>query len=332
MKLLITGGCGFIGSNFLRYILSAYSDYKIINLDSLTYAGNLDTVKDISEHPNYTFVRGDITDFDLMRKIVKEVDGVINFAAETHVDRSIQDASIFVRTNVLGTQTILDAIRMNRISRFIHISTDEVYGSLGPDGKFTEESPLRPNSPYAASKASADHLVLAYRHTYSIPAIICRPSNNFGPYQYPEKLIPLFIFKALEDKPVPLYGDGLNVRDWIYVEDCCRAIDIVFHKGREGEIYNIGGGNERANIEITRLILKILGKPESLISYIDDRPGHDRRYALNSMKIEKELGWKPIHNFEETLEKTINWYRDNLWWCRKVLERGKHGEGMGGRD
>jgi len=332
MRLLITGGCGFIGSNYIRYILSIHPDYKIINLDALTYAGNLETVKDISTHPNYSFIHGDIMDLELLLRVTDGIDGVINFAAETHVDRSISDASAFVRTNILGTQAILDAVRKNKVRRFIHISTDEVYGSLGPEGRFTEESPLRPNSPYSASKAAADHLISSYRHTYGIPAIICRPSNNFGPYQYPEKLIPLFIMKAISDEPLPLYGDGLNVRDWIYVEDCCRAIDRVFHRGREGEVYNIGGGNERSNIEITRLILKTLGKPESLIDYVKDRPGHDRRYALNSTKIEKELDWRPIHDFEETITRTVDWYKKNLDWCKKVLERGKYGGGMGRRD
>lgn len=332
MRLLITGGCGFIGSNFLRYILSTHPEYKIINLDALTYAGNLESIKDISSFPNYTFIHGDITDFDLVTEVVSGVDGIINLAAETHVDRSILDSSIFVRTNVLGTQVLLDVAKVNKTQRFLQISTDEVYGSLGPTGRFTEESPLRPNSPYSASKAAADHLVMAYNHTYGLPALLCRPSNNFGPYQYPEKLIPLFIFKALEDRPVPLYGDGLNVRDWIYVEDCCRGIDMVFHRGREGEIYNIGGRNERSNIEITRLILKTLNKAESLISYVADRPGHDRRYALDSTKIEKGLGWRPIHDFEEAIKKTVYWYKENLDWCRKVLEREKYGEGVGKRD
>lgn len=319
MKLLITGGCGFIGSNFVRYLLSTYPDYKIINLDSLTYAGNHDSLEDISERSNYTFVQGDILNYDLVIELIEDCDGILNFAAETHVDRSILDPSVFVKTNVLGTQVLLDASKKKNIPRFLQISTDEVYGSLGPEGAFTENSPLMPNSPYAASKAAADHLVRAYHKTFGFPAIITRSSNNYGPYQYPEKLIPLFITKSMADEKVPLYGDGLNVRDWIYVEDNCRAIDIVFHRGREGEVYNIGGGNERSNIEIARMILRVLNKPDSLISYVKDRPGHDRRYALDSTKIEKELGWKPINGFEEAIIRTINWYKDNIDWCRNVL-------------
>jgi dTDP-glucose 4,6-dehydratase len=322
MRLLITGGCGFIGSNFLRYILSAHPEYVIINLDALTYAGNLNSVKDISSYPNYTFIHGDITDFDLVSELMGRVDAVINFAAETHVDRSIIGPSIFVKTNVLGTQVLLDVAKIRKVQRFLQISTDEVYGSLWPEGRFTEESPLRPNSPYSASKAAADHLVMAYNHTYGLPALVCRPSNNFGHYQYPEKLIPLFIMKAMGDEQVPLYGDGLNVRDWIYVEDCCRAIYLVFEKGKDGEIYNIGGGNEKTNIEITRLILKVLNKPEGLINYVPDRPGHDRRYALDSNKIKKELGWRAIHDFDEAIRKTIDWYKENQDWCKKVLEKG----------
>lgn len=321
MRLLITGGCGFIGSNFIRYILSNYPDYRIINLDALTYAGNLESLEDISNNPNYTFVKGNIQDYDQVMELIEDCDGILNFAAETHVDRSILDSSIFVKTNVLGTQVLLEAARVKNIPRFLQVSTDEVYGSISR-GAFSESSPLRPNSPYAASKAGADHLVRAYYNTYKLPALITRSSNNFGPYQYPEKLIPLFIMRAIADEPVPLYGDGQNIRDWIYVEDNCRAIDMVFHKGGEGEVYNIGGGNEKSNIEITRLILKALNKPESLISFVTDRPGHDRRYALDATKIRKELGWRPVHDFESAIRNTVDWYRENLDWCKKVLEKG----------
>lgn len=320
MKLLITGGCGFIGSNFIRYILKKYPHYKIINLDSLTYAGNLESLEDVSKNPNYTFIKGDISDYNLVMELIDSCEGVLNFAAETHVDRSITDPSIFVRTNVLGTQILLEASRRKNIPRFLQVSTDEVYGSI-EKGAFTEESLLLPNSPYAASKAGADHLVRAYHKTYRLPVIITRSSNNFGPYQYPEKIIPLFIMKAFSDEKLPLYGDGLNVRDWIYVEDNCTAIDLVFHKGREGEIYNIGGGNEMGNIEIARMILKELKRPESLISYVKDRPGHDRRYALNPNKIKEELGWEPANDFEDDIKKTIYWYKDNINWCKKVLNK-----------
>jgi dTDP-glucose 4,6-dehydratase len=320
MKLLITGGCGFIGSNFIRYILKKYPHYKIINLDSLTYAGNLESLEDVSKNPNYTFIKGDISDCNLVMELIDSCEGVLNFAAETHVDRSIIDPSIFVRTNVLGTQILLEASRQKNIPRFLQVSTDEVYGSI-EKGAFTEESLLLPNSPYAASKAGADHLVRAYHKTYRLPVIITRSSNNFGPYQYPEKIIPLFIMKAFSDEKLPLYGDGLNVRDWIYVEDNCTAIDLVFHKGREGEIYNIGGGNEMGNIEIARMILKELKRPESLISYVKDRPGHDRRYALNPNKIKEELGWEPANDFENAIKRTIYWYKDNINWCKKVLNK-----------
>lgn len=320
MKLLITGGCGFIGSNFIRYILKKYPHYKIINLDSLTYAGNLESLEDVLKNPNYTFIKGDISDYNLVMELIDSCEGVLNFAAETHVDRSITDPSIFVRTNVLGTQILLEASRRKNIPRFLQVSTDEVYGSI-EKGAFTEESLLLPNSPYAASKAGADHLVRAYHKTYRLPVIITRSSNNFGPYQYPEKIIPLFIMKAFSDEKLPLYGDGLNVRDWIYVEDNCTAIDLVFHKGREGEIYNIGGGNEMGNIEIARMILKELKRPESLISYVKDRPGHDRRYALNPKKIKEELGWETANDFEDAIKKTIYWYKDNINWCKKVLNK-----------
>lgn len=322
MRLLITGGCGFIGSNYIRYILSAHPEYTVINLDALTYAGNAENLEDLCGNPNYTFVRGDIRDYKLVSELMEKCDGVLNFAAETHVDRSIVDSSVFIGVNVVGTQVLLEAAREKKISRFLHVSTDEVYGSI-LEGSFSEESPLMPNSPYAASKAGADHLVRAYDVTYRLPVLITRSSNNFGPYQYPEKLIPLFIMKAINDESLPLYGDGMNVRDWIYVEDNCRAIDAVFYRGKEGEVYNIGGGNERSNIEIARIILRGLGKPESLIDYVEDRPGHDRRYALNSTKMENELGWRPVNSFDKSMAKTIKWYKENQDWCRKVLIKGK---------
>jgi dTDP-glucose 4,6-dehydratase len=322
MRLLVTGGAGFIGSNFIRYIIKKYPDYKIINLDKLTYAGNLDNLKDIKNSSNYTFIKGDICDRRIVDGLAKDVDTIVNFAAQTHVDRSITDASDFIRTNIDGTYNLLEATKRYNVSRFIQISTDEVYGSIG-EGSFKETSPLSPSSPYAASKVAADMLVHSYRVTFNLPVIVARSSNNFGPYQYPEKIIPLFITNALEDKPLPLYGDGMNVRDWLYVIDNCEGIDLILHRGREGEIYNIGGGNELRNIDLTRMVLKILGKPESLIQPVKDRPGHDRRYFLDSSKIERELGWTPNFNFERALEETVKWYVDNHWWWKKVRKREK---------
>lgn len=323
MKILVTGGAGFIGSNFIHYMLRSYPDIQITNLDKLTYAGNLDNLalieKDSFLSSRYKFIKGDIADARLIDRIMAEgFDAIINFAAESHVDRSIEDAGIFLKTNVLGTQNLLEGLRKHKIKRFIQISTDEVYGSLGPEGKFTEDSPLMPNSPYSASKASADLICRAYFKTFHLPIIITRCSNNYGPYQFPEKLIPLFITNALEDLSLPLYGDGLNIRDWIHVEDHCRAIDLVLKKGREGEIYNIGGNCEKTNLEITRIILEKLNKPETLITFVKDRPGHDRRYAISMDKIEKELGWKPTFSFEVGIEKTINWYQENSWWWQKI--------------
>ena len=323
MKILVTGGAGFIGSNFIYYMLRSYPDIQITNLDKLTYAGNLDNLaiveKDSFLSSRYKFIKGDIADAGLIDRIMAEgFDAIINFAAESHVDRSIEDAGIFLKTNVLGTQNLLEGLKKHKIERFIQISTDEVYGSLGSEGKFTEHSPLMPNSPYSASKASADLICRAYFRTFRLPIIITRCSNNYGPYQFPEKLIPLFITNALEDLPLPLYGDGLNIRDWIHVEDHCRAIDLVLRKGREGEIYNIGGNCEKTNLEITRIILEKLNKPETLITFVKDRPGHDRRYAISMDKIEKELGWKPTFSFEVGIEKTINWYQENSWWWQKI--------------
>lgn len=321
MKLLVTGGAGFIGSCFVRHILNKYPDYKVINLDLLTYAGNLNNLTDIKDNPNYKFVQGDICDKQLAMELMAEVDCCLNFAAESHVDRSINEPEIFIKTNVMGTQNLLQAAKLTNLSRYVQVSTDEVYGSLGATGYFTEETPLAPNSPYSASKAGADMLVRAFFETYKQPVLTTRCSNNYGPYQYPEKLIPLFINNLLQDKQVPVYGDGLNVRDWLYVYDHCKAIDLVLHKGKEGEVYNIGGNNEKTNMEITKIILSALNKPESLIKYVEDRLGHDRRYAIDSSKIQNELGWKPEYNFEEGIKLTIDWYVNNLDWVKHLEER-----------
>lgn len=314
MKLLVTGGAGFIGSCFIRYMLGKYPDYKIINLDALTYAGNLESLDDIKDNPNYRFVRGNICNFELVSMIMENVDAVINFAAESHVDRSITGPEIFVETNIKGTLNLLQCAKQSNVPRYIQISTDEVYGTLGETGYFTEDTPLAPNSPYSASKASADLLVRSYFETYKMPVIITRCSNNYGPYQYPEKLIPFFISLLLRGEKVPVYGDGQNVRDWLYVYDHCSAIDAVLHNGRIGEVYNIGGNNEKSNLEITRLILNALDKGEDSIRFVDDRPGHDRRYAMCSDKIQNELGWHPSVTFEEGLNNTIDWYLHNQEW------------------
>ncbi|HEX9917403.1 MAG TPA: dTDP-glucose 4,6-dehydratase [candidate division Zixibacteria bacterium] len=319
MKLLVTGGAGFIGSNFIRYILSRYPNYKIINLDKLTYAGNLDNLSDSEKNKNYTFIKSDITDQKLVENILREKpDAILNFAAETHVDRSIYNPEDFVKTNIVGTGVLMDAAIKYETPKFIQISTDEVYGSLGKKGTFTEESNLAPNSPYSASKAAADLLCRSYFKTFDFPVIITRSCNNFGPYQFPEKLLPLFISNALSDNELPLYGDGLNIRDWIYVLDNCRAVDIVLHKGKKGEIYNISSNNEMTNLEMTKLILKKLKKPESLIKFVKDRPGHDRRYALDASKLRGDLGWKPKYSFEEGINKTVDWYLGNKAWWEKV--------------
>jgi len=317
-RILITGGAGFIGSNFIRYLLEKYPDCKIINLDKLTYAGNLDNLKDIENNKNYTFVKGDICDKKIVDKIARDCEIIINFAAETHVDKSIIEAGSFVQTDVSGAYTLLDAAKRFGIKKFIQISTDEVYGSISR-GSFKESDNLNPSSPYSASKAGADLLVIAYHRTFNLPVLITRSSNNFGLYQYPEKVIPLFITNALENKSLPLYGDGMNVRDWLFVLDNCEAIDLAMQEGEVGEIYNIASGIEKTNIEITRSILKELGKPESLINYVEDRLGHDRRYSLDCAKIRK-LGWRPTHTFEEALKTTIQWYIENEWWWKLLIK------------
>jgi len=320
-KILITGGSGFIGSNFVKYMLSKYPDDHIINFDALTYAGNQDNLIDIQNNINYTFIRGDISLAEEVEKVMSTVNTVVHFAAESHVDRSIEGPQVFIKTNVLGTQIMLESARKHNIQKFIHVSTDEVYGSLGKTGLFTENTPLAPNSPYSASKAGSDFLVRAYYETFGFPGIITRCSNNYGPYQFPEKLVPLMITNALEDKSLPVYGDGMNIRDWLYVEDHCAAIDTVLHKGKNGEVYNIGGNNEWRNIDIVKLILKELNKPESLIQYVEDRLGHDRRYAIDATKIKNELNWEPSIQFEEGIKKTIQWYVDNNQWITRIKNK-----------
>jgi len=318
MKLLVTGGVGFIGSNFIRHIRQEHHDWEITNLDKLTYAGNLENLKDIQDQPGYHFVKGDIADRKSVDKLLGQgCDVIVNFAAESHVDRSILDASPFIETNVKGTQVLLEGAKKHGIQRFIQVSTDEVYGSID-SGRFTEESLLSPNSPYSASKTAADLLCRAYFKTHHLPAIVTRCTNNLGPYQFPEKLIPLVITNALEDKPVPVYGDGLNIRDWIFVVDHCRALDVVIQKGQPGEIYNIGSGNEKTNLEIIRKLLELLDKPQSLIQFVTDRPAHDRRYALDCTRITTELGWKPAYSFEKALSATVDWYLKNESWWRSI--------------
>lgn len=318
MKILVTGGAGFIGSCFVRYMLNAHKDYQIINLDALTYAGNIENLDDVKNNPNYTFVHGNICDKKLVRELISNVDCVVNFAAESHVDRSITGPEIFIETNVQGTLNLLQASKEIGIQRYLQVSTDEVYGSLGKTGYFYETTPISPNSPYSASKASADLLVRAYYETYKMPVLTTRCSNNYGPYQYPEKLIPFFISKLLRNEKVPVYGDGLNVRDWLYVYDHCRAIDTVLHKGRVGEVYNVGGHNEKTNMEITSLILEAMGKDESSIEYVQDRLGHDRRYAISNDKIQSELGWSPEYTFEQGIKITIDWYLNNQDWMKSI--------------
>jgi dTDP-glucose 4,6-dehydratase len=317
MNILVTGGAGFIGSNFVRHMIETYPNYHIVNYDLLTYAGNLENLKDIENHENYTFVRGDINNRELVDYLIKKynLDVLVNFAAESHVDRSITDPSIFVKSNVLGTQALLDVAKDNNITKYVQVSTDEVYGSLGETGFFTENTPLDPNSPYSASKAGGDLLVSAYHETFGMNVNITRCSNNYGPYHFPEKLIPLMVTNALEGKDLPVYGDGKNIRDWLHVKDHCSAIDLVIHKGKPGEIYNVGGHNERTNNEIVHLIVERLNAPKELIKYVEDRLGHDRRYAIDPTKLTTELGWEPKYTFDTGIVETIQWYIDNQdWW------------------
>lgn len=333
--ILVTGGAGFIGSNFVKFMLDKHPEYRVINLDALTYAGNLENLKEVSNNPNYVFIKADIRDRIRIEEIFSQynIDCVINFAAESHVDRSIEEPEIFLTTNVLGTQTLLDAAKKHwkvnpedkycreytKGVKFLQVSTDEVYGALGETGKFIETMPLMPNSPYSASKASADLIVRAYHETFGMPVSITRCSNNYGPYQFPEKLIPLMINNCIKGKDLPVYGDGMQVRDWLHVYDHCSAIDVVLHKGVDGEVYNIGGNNEKANIELVILIIKTLGKSEGLIKFVKDRPGHDRRYAIDNTKITTQLGWKPAYTFEEGIKETIEWYLNNTEWVENVV-------------
>ncbi|MBI4880109.1 MAG: dTDP-glucose 4,6-dehydratase [Planctomycetes bacterium] len=323
--ILVTGGAGFIGSNFVRHVLARTAQYRVVNLDLLTYAGNLENLKDVERDERYAFVKADIADARAVERVFAEhaVDLVVNFAAESHVDRSIVDPEVFVRTNVLGTQVLLDRARAAGVERYLQVSTDEVYGSLGPQDKaFTEEHPIRPSSPYSASKAGADHLVHAVAHTFGLPAVITRCSNNYGPYQFPEKLIPLMISNALEGKELPVYGDGKNVRDWLHVDDHCSAILRALEAGKAGAVYNIGGASEMENIEVVRLILRAVNRPESLIRFVKDRPGHDRRYAIDAARIRQELGWEPACRFQDGIAETVRWYLEHRdWW-----ERVKAGE------
>ena len=323
MKILVTGGAGFIGSNFIFYMRRKHPDDTLVCLDKLTYAGNLETLASVMDQPDFRFIRADIADREAVYRIfeAETPDVVVNFAAESHVDRSIENPAVFLETNVMGTQVLLDACRKYGIQRYHQVSTDEVYGDLPldrPDLFFTEQTPLHTSSPYSASKASADLLCNAYQRTYGLPITISRCSNNYGPYQFPEKLIPLMIHNARQDKPLPVYGDGMQIRDWLHVKDHCSAIATVLEKGKTGEVYNIGGNNEKANIEIVRLILEALGKPESLITYVQDRPGHDRRYAIDNTKITRELGWAPAYTFEEGIKETIRWYLDHPGWVERV--------------
>ena len=325
MKLLVTGGAGFIGGNFIRLYLKEYSDCSIVNLDKLTYAGSSETLKEFEGNPRYRFVRGDISDAAAVESALKGgIDVVVHFAAESHVDRSIHDPAVFLNTNILGTHNLLKCARAASVSLFVQVSTDEVYGSLGATGLFSEQSPLQPNSPYAASKGSADLVCRSFFETYSFPVIITRCGNNYGPYQFPEKLIPLFITNLMSDIPVPVYGDGLNVRDWIHVEDHCRGIDAVLRKGKPGEVYNIGSRQEKNNLQITEILFKELQKPATLRKFVEDRLGHDRRYAIDPTKLERQLGWRPIRSFEQGIKDTIAWYKNNEKWWRPLKENAKH--------
>ena len=320
-KILVTGGAGFIGSNFINYMFGKSNDNFIVNLDKLTYAGNLQNLKSVEDNPNYVFIKGDIGNDEMVSYIFQKynISQVINFAAESHVDRSILGSEIFFRTNVLGTNVLLENAKRFGVEKFVQISTDEVYGSLGPEGQFEETTPLQPNSPYAASKAAADMMALAFYHTYQVPVVITRCSNNYGPYQFPEKLIPLMIINSLNNKKLPVYGDGLNVRDWIYVIDHNKAVEVVLEKGKNGEVYNVGANTEKPNIEIVKLLLNQVGKSEDLIEYVKDRLGHDRRYAINSAKIKKELGWVAEHTFENAMKDTVHWYIKNAKWWKEII-------------
>jgi len=335
VRLLVTGGCGFIGSNLVRLLLAERPDWRVVNLDKLTYAGNAESLAEVSGSPRYRFVRGDVANGELVGEVMRSerVEAVMHLAAESHVDRSILSPAVFIETNVRGTQVLLEAARELGVGRFLHVSTDEVYGSLGPDGHFTEDTPLAPSSPYSASKAASDLLALAYAHTFQVPVVVTRCSNNYGPYQFPEKLIPLMIANALRDEPLPVYGDGLNVRDWIHVEDHCRGLLAALERGRAGRVYNFGARAERRNIEIVKQVLGHLGKPESLIRFVKDRLGHDRRYAIDPARVEGELGWAPRHRFEEALAATVRWYVEHRPWWERILsgEYSKYYETQYGR-
>ena len=336
MNVLVTGGCGFIGSNLVRWLLRERPAWRVVNLDKLTYAGNAESLADLREEPRHRFVKGDVCDGDLVRRLFEEerFGAVMHLAAESHVDRSIHTPSVFVETNVGGTQVLLEAARAAGGTRFLHVSTDEVYGSLGPTGFFTEESPLAPSSPYSASKAGSDLLALAYARTFGVPVLVTRCSNNYGPYQFPEKLIPLMIANALRDQPLPVYGDGLNVRDWIHVEDHCAGLCAALERGQPGEVYNLGGSNERQNLDIVHGILDLLGKPRSLVRFVADRPGHDRRYAIDAAKARRELGWAPRRPFQDGLRATVAWYRENRGWWERILSgeyRGWYERNYGNR-
>ncbi len=321
MNVLVTGGCGFIGSNLVRLVLDARPTWRVVNLDKLTYAGNAENLADLASHPRYRFVRGDVADGDLVARLLGEerIEAVMHLAAESHVDRSIHHPAVFVETNVAGTQVLLEAAREFGVKRFLHVSTDEVYGSLGPTGYFTEESPLAPSSPYSASKAGSDLLALAYAHTFGLDVVVTRCSNNYGPYQFPEKLIPLMIANAVRDQPLPVYGDGRNVRDWIHVEDHCAGLVAAVERGRAGEVYNLGGSNERQNLDIVHRVLDLVGKPRSLVQFVKDRPGHDRRYAMDASKARARLGWAPRRSFEEGLAETVRWYVEHRGWWERIL-------------
>ena len=321
MNVLVTGGCGFIGSNLVRLLLAERPAWRVVNLDKLTYAGNPENLADLEGDPRYRFVRADLCNGELLADLFRteRFDGVLHLAAESHVDRSILAPSVFIETNVRGTQVLLEAAREFGVRRFLHVSTDEVYGSLGPTGLFTEETPLAPSSPYSASKAASDLLALSYAHTFEVPVVVTRCSNNYGPYQFPEKLIPLMIANAARDLPLPVYGDGMNVRDWIHVEDHCRGLLAAYEQGEDGEVYNFGAASERHNIDIVKLVLRLVGKPETLIQYVKDRPGHDRRYAIDARKSQAQLGWAPRHRFEDALASTVRWYLERRAWWERVI-------------